>query len=281
MAEEQRSAIVISLSSDIGAAIGQRWRARGYKLFGTYRTKSKVVDELRSAGIQLVQCNLVDPQSIRQACSALRALCGKWDILVICAGTQDPVSTFAGCDFLDWESSIRTNFIGQMHIVHELLPCRRADSVLGPCVMLFAGSGTNNAPLNYSAYVVSKIALIKMCELLDAEIPDTRFVILGPGWVKTKIHKSTLRAGTQAGSNYERTIQKLRSDECTPIERVLDCCDWLLQIPRESISGRNFSVVFDKWGTDELPEMLADNPEMYKLRRYGNTWLTRNSRTGG
>jgi NAD(P)-dependent dehydrogenase (short-subunit alcohol dehydrogenase family) len=273
-----RSAIIISASSDIGTAMSQRWLAYGWNVFGTYRTQSRAVDELRIRGMKLVHCDLSSVKSIHDACADLRALCPQWDVLVLCPGTQDPVGGFAECDFDEWEGSVRVNFTSQMRIVHELLPSRRGNPTLEPCVLLFAGGGTNNAPVNYSAYVISKIALIKMCELLDAEISDTRFVIVGPGWVKTKMHESTLRAGVRAGVNYQRTVEKLAGDECTPMHQVLDCCDWLVDAPREWISGRNFSVVYDMWGTEELAQRLAGEPSMYKLRRYGNEWLVKNVR---
>lgn len=271
-----RSAIIISASSDIGTAMSRRWFARDWNIFGTYRTQSQAVNELQDHGVQLVYCNLSDHQSVRDACSDLRSLCPEWDILVMCPGTQDPVGSFIECNFDEWEESVRVNFTSQMRIIHQLLPSRRVNSALEPCVLLFAGGGANSAPVNYSAYIISKIALIKMCELLDAEIPDTRFVIIGPGWVKTKIHDATLSAGARAGANYQRTIQKLSSDECTPMDEVLDCCDWVVDAPRKLVSGRNFSVAFDKWGTEELAKMLVEYPDMYKLRRYGNDWLVKN-----
>lgn len=278
MIKQDRSAIIISASSDIGNAISRRWLARGWNVFGTYRTRSQAVDELHSLGAKLVYCDLSDPISIRDACSSLGTFCLRWDVLVMCPGIQDPVGAFIDCSFDEWEESVRVNFTSQMRIIHQLLSSRRLNSALGPCVLLFAGGGTNSAPANYSAYIVSKIALIKMCELLDAEISDTRFVIVGPGWVKTKMHESTLRAGTRAGANYQHTVEKLASDECTPMDQLLDCCDWVIDTPHELISGRNFSVVFDKWGTEELVQRLAEEPNMYKLRRYGNEWLVRNKR---
>jgi NAD(P)-dependent dehydrogenase (short-subunit alcohol dehydrogenase family) len=145
----------------------------------------------------------------------------------------------------------------------------------GACVLLFAGGGTNDAPLNYSAYTISKIALIKMCELLDAEIPDTRFVIVGPGVVQTKIHRATVEAGARAGQNAQRAREALEGSHCTPMERVLDCCDWVVEAPRESISGRNFSIVFDAWGTEALERQLMQDPDLYKLRRSGNDRLVK------
>ncbi len=253
-----------------------RWLTKGWHIFGTYRTESKAVEELKSIGANLVTCDLRNKNSLEAACADLRRLCPRWDALVLCPGTQEPVDLFIESKFDEWDNSIKINFTNQLRIVHELLPNRSQNNKTSPCVLLFAGGGTNNATVNYSAYTISKIALIKMCELLDAEIPDTRFVTIGPGWVKTKIHESTLKAGSQAGANYQRTLKKLESNECTPMEYVLDCCDWLIDSPREVISGKNFSVVFDAWNTDELVKMLKEDKDMYKLRRYGNDFLMPN-----
>ena len=272
MNKQKRSAVVIAASSDIGSAICRRWLAGGWHIFGTYRQHSSTVDELLTGGAELVQCDLTDRASIIAAGSALRTLCPQWDALVMCPAIQDPVGAFHECDFDEWEESLLVNFTSQMRLIHELLPARNVNSTPEPIVLLFAGGGTNDAPTNYSAYIISKIALTQMCELLDAEIPDTRFAIVGPGWVKTKIHESTLRAGARAGANYQRTIEKLAGNECTSMEQVLNCCDWLVEAPRKLISGRNFSVVFDKWGTSALEQQLVADYNMYKLRRHGNDW---------
>ena len=89
---------------------------------------------------------------------------------------------------------------------------------------------------------------------------------------------ATLKAGQRAGANYEYTVQKLQNGECTPMEEVLDCCDWLINSPRAVVSGRNFSVVFDHWGDPKLEEALLNDPNLYKLRRFGNNQMVRDRR---
>ena len=275
MNEEPKAAVVISASSDIGTAMSRRWLARDWPVIGTYRTPSATAEELSRLGMAMVCCDLSDRTSVRSACHVLREACPAWDVLVLCPGSQEPVGPFEACDFEEWEASVRVNFTAQMRIVHELLPCRTTRPHSSPCVLFFAGGGTNNATVNYSAYTVSKIALIKMCELLDAEIDDARFVIVGPGWVKTKIHAATLRAADKAGKNYHRTTEKLAGDECTPMVTVLDCLDWVIQAPSRVVGGRNLSVVFDEWGSSALEQQLTAEPNMYKLRRCGNEWESR------
>ncbi len=261
-----RKAIIISASSDIGEAMARRWKTNGWEVAGTFRTSSRQVNDLTEQSIKLVACDLADKGSVQKACEELKKIMPKWDVLVLCPGTQEPVGLFAESDFDAWENSVRINLTAQLRVVHELLPGRNQNA----CVLFFAGGGTNSAPTNYSAYTLSKIGLIKMTELLDAEVSDARFVIVGPGWVKTKIHEATLKAKEKAGSNYQRTKDKLVGDECTPLEQVLDCCDWIIDAPRGVVSGRNFSVVFDSWGDERLVIKLKQEKDMYKLRRAGD-----------
>lgn len=268
--EEKHSAIIIGISSDIGMALTQRWLDRGYGIFGTYRTESDAVSEIKSKGVNLIDCNVSDPVSIRDACRKIKKLCPAWDILVICSASLEPIDFFIESTFEDWENSVKLNFINQMQIIYELLPIRRTGSMLGSRVLLFSGGGINDAPTNYSAYTISKIAAVKMCELLAAEIPDTGFTSIGPGWVKTKIHDQTLKAGRKAGSNYRRTLEKLKTGDFTPMEHVLDCCDWVVDAPKEVVSGRNINVVHDNWGNKVFERELAEDRHLFKLRKYGS-----------
>jgi NAD(P)-dependent dehydrogenase (short-subunit alcohol dehydrogenase family) len=209
------------------------------------------------------------------ACEELKRRAWHWDVLVLASGTLEPVGPFLQCNFADWAASIAANFTGQMQVLHELLPARRVAGALPPMALLFAGGGANNAPVNYSAYTLAKIALIKAVELLAAETRDCRLTILGPGWVKTKIHEATLRAGERAGANYQRTLEKLTQDECVPMQSVVECCNWIVAADSEVASGRNFSAAFDAWGDPRLEELLRADPDMYKLRRAGNAKLAR------
>jgi len=265
-----KSAILIGASSDIGTALCEDWLSKGWDISGTYRTFSPAVRRLEEQLLNLVQCNLADTASVEFACSSINWRASSWDVLILGPGLQDPVGLFPQSDFDEWEESIKVNFTSQLRFVHRLLANRNVSAGQSPTVLFFAGGGTNNAPTHYSAYIASKIALIKMTEILAAEILDTKFVIVGPGWVKTKIHDSTLKDRDMAGSNYERTLEKLAGADCTPMQKVIDCCNWLIDSPLSLVTGRNFSVVFDNWGSPELDGLLAKQFDMYKLRRFGN-----------
>lgn len=265
--------IIVSASSDIGRALAEDWLDAGCEVHGTYRTRTAAVDELARAGASLTCCDLADAALIASAGGEIRRAAADWDVLVLAAGALEPVGPFAECDFAAWSASMAVNFTAQLQVLHELLPARRRGADLPPLALFFAGGGANSAPANYSAYTLAKIALTKAVELLDAEIPDCRFAILGPGWVKTKIHEATLAAGARAGSNFERTLEKLSRDECLPMELVVECCNWLVAAERELIGGRNFSAAYDAWGDPRLDDLLRGDRDLYKLRRAGNAAL--------
>ena len=251
-------------------ALAERWLNAGWQLAGTFRQPSAKTDALSVAGAQLTELDLASPSSVTEAAQRLQAMMQTWDALVLCPATMEPIAPFAECDFDAWATGLEVNLIQQLRLLHALLPSRQTSGERQPTVLMFAGGGTNSAPDRFSSYTLSKIAAIKMCELLDREIPDTKFSILGPGWVRTKIHDETLRAGTQAGAALEQTRQRLDGDNFTPMSDILDCCDWLLAAPRAAVGGRNFSVAHDNWGSDELTRLLLSDQDSYKLRRHRN-----------
>ncbi|MCH9627854.1 MAG: hypothetical protein S4CHLAM2_15010 [Chlamydiales bacterium] len=255
-----KKAIVISASSDIGAALCQDWTQKGWEVIGTYRTSVPPADT------ESLFCDLLSPHSIENAAASIQKKMPNWDVLVCSSGTLNPIGPFETTPFSNWEQGIEANFLRPLQMVHALLPYRSE----GATVLFFAGAGTNSAAPNYSAYALSKIALIKMCELLDAEMPDVRFVIVGPGWVKTKIHEETIQAKTKAGSNLERTLDRLKDQKFTSMEEVVACCNWLIHSSNPELGGRNYSVVYDPWGEDTLENHVKQNPDFYKLRREGN-----------
>jgi len=265
--------IIISISSDIGFNLAKDWLDKGIKVSGTYRTKTDQCEELEALGAKLIKCDLSDIKSIDDSIRELNKL-QKWNDLVVATGSLEPIGNFIDCDIDAWSNSINVNFISQIRFIHGLLPNRNLEDSSSPSVLMFAGPGTNNATQDYSAYTISKIASIKMVELFDTEITDTSFSILGPGWVKTKLHDSTIQSKDAGGSNYYKTIEMLGEDgkKCYPMEKVIDCCNWILSSDRELVGGRNFSSVFDPW-EDEKIKLIMNDKNLFKLRRFGNDFF--------
>jgi NAD(P)-dependent dehydrogenase (short-subunit alcohol dehydrogenase family) len=264
-----QTVFILSASSDIGYGLMERYLDQGAQVIGTYRnlgSLEKLKDHPRA---QLIHLDLDSPGDIEKAASFMKTEQLNWDLFIAANGTMEPIGPFMDVDGETWQQSIVSNALMPCRLVQALYPFRRISSLNSVC--LLAGGGTNNPFRNYSAYCLSKILLIKMCELLDDENPDLKSFILGPGYVRTKIHDETLKAGQNAGDNHQKTLEFFGS-EGTPLDDIFDCIEWCVSQKRDAVSGRNFSVVHDPWrnGGLDLVSALTKDKNLYKLRRSGN-----------
>jgi NAD(P)-dependent dehydrogenase (short-subunit alcohol dehydrogenase family) len=268
---QDKAVFILGVGSDIGARLAVMLVTRGARVVGTYRSEESVAELRALPEIRLIACDAANPESVQRAAAAYGDLGLPWDIFISCVGVLEPIGRFFSLNFDLWESSVRVNSLAQLRVLHALQPHRRAQSPNH--AFFFAGGGTNSPFRNYSAYCLGKILLIKMCELLDDEDPSLNAVILGTGWVNTKIHRQTLVNPAAAEANYSRTREFLRAPEKgTSFEDIFACIEWCVRAGRELVGGRNFAIVHDAWreGT-ELLEQLRQDPNKFKLRRHGNT----------
>ena len=252
---EKGSVFILSVSSDIGRALALAYLDDGYEVIGTYR-RPELVADLR--GITLIHCDITSKKSIRLMIETFAAFKSPWDIFISSVGTLEPIGAFFSADFDVWEEAVTVNSLAQLRVLRELWPYRRQGQLCHAA--FFAGGGTNNSFPNHSAYAASKIFLIKMCELLDAENTDLNIFILGPGFLPTKIHR------------FQPTMDFLPSrQEKTAYKDVYGCINWCIAMGKNIAGGRNFSVVHDLWQEDALlVEQLQRDKNKFKLRRFRN-----------
>ena len=265
-----KTALILGITSDIGRELALRLRAEGWSVAGTYRDGSKP-DNAIAREWMLVHCDFATAESVDGAAVLLREKHLRWDLAIVAVGTEEPIGPFFENDPAAWERGVTVNALGPLRLLRAVHGLRKASAP--PAVAFFSGSGTNSAAPTYSAYSASKILLIKMCELLDAESPDTSFFIIGPGIVRTKIHQQTLDAPKLSGKNFDKVVEFLGStNPGTSHADIHDCLMWCVAQGKAVVGGRNIALAHDSWrdGGASLSAALRDDLDLYKLRRHGN-----------
>lgn len=248
-------AIILGITADIGRGLAKQLICDGWTVTGLGRDLERVGD----LGVACIDINMEDSTSVASVFDQI----SQWDLFISAIGTMTPIGPFFDLDFDDWERSITVNLTAQLRVLHAIWPKR----ALRPNIMFFAGGGTNNAMPNYSAYCISKIALIKMVELIDDEAPETNIFINGPGFTRTRIHEETLAAGALAGQSFAKTQSFLRSDGGTSMDDIYKHMQWCMAHP-SAASGRNFSTVHDPWRDgNKLASALEGQMNALRLRR--------------
>lgn len=265
---DQKNIFIQSITSDIGLAMAQKYYQQGFKVAGTYKSEG-LLAEVRKLDADVCFCDLSDAKSIVETIDYFRKQSIRWNTYISCASTCNPLQAFYEANFDEWIEGLQVNAIGHLRLLHGMHELRSSDSAN---VIFFTGPGTNNAPRNFSAAIVSKIMLYKMCEILQEENPTMNTFIIGPGWTKTKTHQEILASPHISEEKYLETIDFLENRAGTDMEDIYECIRWLENQGAGVAGGRNFSVVNDKWGSAHLSNALKNNSEMYKLRRYLNDW---------
>lgn len=188
-----------------------------------------------------------------------------WDLVLVPMGKISPVGIWHDKETSDfrWTLCFESNVILPFMLLRSLWKQR----LPGARVCFFAGSNPNMIMPGYSAYNVSKMALLKLVEQIDYETPDHVFFALNPGIVLTKIHD-------QSGNWLNPKLAKAReANQSTPPERIYAALKWCLEKPKSVVGGRNICVSDFQAPTplgnydDLLARHLYQNPSMYKLRR--------------
>lgn len=259
--------LIAGITSGIGSVLASHFYQRSWAVYGTSRRPEAA---LKDAAQEVATCDFSMAASIDGACEMLTKAMPPWDLLVVTPATMLPIGRFAEVDVDEWSASIEVNLVGQLRFVHRMIPHANTAPGRTPLCLFFAGGGTNSAPIAFSAYTLSKVALIKAAELLDAEHDEISFAILGPGWIRTSIHDQTLQAVATPPAIREETQRRLDSDDFIEMHRVVEAVDWMTEQSKSIVGGRNFSVSDDAFGDPGFNAFLLEDPNRLKLRRRGN-----------
>lgn len=264
--------IILSISSDIGMVLAKRYLKDGFQVIGTYRTFSEKLFSLqKEKSCILIACDITNPGKVKAFVTKLKGLKVRWGTFISCVGEPRPLTGFFESDFDIWAKSVHINAIEQLRVLHALYPLRDKNKTCN--VVFFAAGGINKAVINFSAYTIGKIILVKMCEYVDAEEKDLNIFTVGPGWTRTKTHELILNDPGISKEKRLETLKFLKRGKGTDVGYIYECVRWLSKIGKRVTSGRNFSIVYDPLDVkerDKLKEKLKKDKDMYKLRRYGS-----------
>jgi len=173
-------------------------------------TKAIVETEFPSVHVAAHAVDITDEAAIHNAADEI----GRWDILILNAAAVDKPSSILQANVTDWWrvfevrppsryqhsplavfsyygqklTPSQTNVKGSMVPVHAFLPNRNEGAaVVGVNAAMITVPAEHLVSRAVSAYVSSKIALLKFMELFAAENPDVFVVSVHPGVVRTPL----------------------------------------------------------------------------------------------
>ena len=271
MMAEPKRVVITGASSGIGAALTRSLAAEGHQIYACARRADQLRRVTKQETLALsYACDVSDEDQVAAFAKWVSARTAHVDAVVHCAGAFGAIGPMQTTDSQEWLRTIHTNVFGTYLIIKHMIPLLAQAS--SPRLVTFSGGGAFGPFANYSAYAVSKAAVVRLTETLAVELASRRIVVhaVAPGFVATEIHEATIRSGPElAGREFFEQTQRLLHEGRVPIEVPVACVKFLLSDAAAGLTGKTISASFDPWGTPAfvalIPKLNAS--EAYTLRR--------------
>jgi 3-oxoacyl-[acyl-carrier protein] reductase len=271
---QARRILVTGGSLGIGLEVSRELARRGARVIVAARGAEAIaaaLDGLEGSGHEAISIDVSDQEAWNAASSAIDAG-GALDGIVTAAGILGPIGALEELAVDDLLQTLAVNVAGTMLALRFALPRLRASK--GRAVTFSGGGGTSPLP-RYDAYATSKAAVVRLTENLAAG-GEIEINAVAPGFVMTRMHEETLRAGAEAAgeSYFRRTQDQLREGGFPPGEAA-ELVAFLLSGHAAGITGRLISAQWDPWREEEFRARLREDPDLAKLRRIDDQFFGR------
>ncbi|MEO9892940.1 SDR family oxidoreductase [Aurantibacter sp.] len=201
----QKVVLVTGGSSGIGKSICILLAANGYNVYGTTRNVAKHPD---FSAFDLLEMDVRNVETIKQAVDEIIAKEGKLDVLINNAGVgiTGPIEETPHSEIL---SAFDTNFNGPLHVVKEVMPHMRKQGG-GYIINITSIAGYMGLPFR-GVYSASKGALSIVTETIRMEAKEFNIKVssLAPGDFVTNIASGRYHAPIKANSAYKKYAESL------------------------------------------------------------------------
>ncbi len=257
----------------LGLEVARHLASAGAQVMIAGRTAAALdaaLAELEGAGHERLRLDVSNATAWQEATVRIDAG-GDLHGLATAAGILGPIGALDDLPAADLAETIAVNLVGTMLALRFALPRLRVSS--GRAVTFSGGGGTS--PLSrYDAYAASKAGVVRLTENV-AVGSDIEINAVAPGFVATRMHDETLRAGPEAAGQtyYQRTREQLDSGGF-PASEAAELVAFLLGPVAAGITGRLISAQWDPWRDEKFQERLRKDSDLAKLRRIDDQFYT-------
>ena len=215
MVSNQKVSIVTGSSSGIGLETALILARNGYFTYATMRTPEKdapikTAVEKENLPIKVIQLDVTDDESLKNAINHVTSEAGRIDVLVNNAG-YGLVGALEDLSMEEIKTQFETNLFGLVRVIQAVLPTMRRQRS-GRILNLSSGAGLFGYP-GGSAYVSTKFAVEGLSESIAYELEPfgIKVILIEPGFIQTNFANSMVIAkkAQDPTSPYSQMMQRI------------------------------------------------------------------------
>ena len=269
---EGQVAVITGAGRGIGRAIALSYAREGAQLALAARSESELeqtvvaVTELGAEAIA-VPTDITSQGHTERLAQAVVERFGRIDVLVNNAGISGPIGPLQDNDIAEWVDTINVNLTGTFLVCRAVIPVMLEQG--GGRIINLSGAGVANAWSNMSAYCSSKVAVVRLTEVLAQELEGKGIFVnaLGPGSVHTSMWEKMTEQAAEAGADFIHGLgQRVLSGGGASIDDCAELAVWLASDESGTLTGRIISAAADDFRSlsPRIDEIMAG--DAYTLR---------------
>lgn len=190
---EKRTILITGASSGIGWAAALRMKALGWSVFATARQRSDLDRLQREAGVEALELELADSQSIAACANTILERTGGRVDALFNNGAYGQVGAVEDLTPEVLRRQLEVNLIGGHDLTRRLIPSMRANKS-GRIVQCSSVLGFVSGPFR-GAYCASKFAMEGLSDAMRLELVGSgiHVVLIEPGPIRTKFVETALK----------------------------------------------------------------------------------------
>ena len=272
---QDKVAVVTGAGRGIGRVIAVAFAREGARVVVAARNEAELEQTVaavsEAGGLAIaVPTDVTDHAQVERLAAAAVERFGRIDVLVNNAGISGPLGPLETNDVAAWVDTVNVNLTG------TFLCCRAAIPVMlrqeAGRIINLSGAGAANAWSNMSAYCSSKVAVVRLTEVLAQELDGKGITVnaLGPGSVHTTMWDKMTEEAAEVGATFiHETGLRVTSGGGASIDECAELAVWLASEESGALSGRLISAATDDFHglPPRIDEIMAS--DAYTLRRVG------------
>lgn len=186
---KEKTILITGTSRGIGFHLAKRFLAEGYRVIGLSRSKTEIKDRnFEHLAVDLSNWNFA------------YQLAKEWHSQPICglihnAGIHGPTGSFETNFLSGWVDTFSVNLFSAVALTQPLIPTLRQNKGF---IIFLSGGGSGFVRPNFSAYGVSKTAVVRLAENLAKELyPEIKVYCVAPGPNRTELLQEAIQGGEQ------------------------------------------------------------------------------------
>ena len=270
---QDKVAVITGAGRGIGRAIAIAFAKEGAQVALAARNEAELSETgvlVEAAGLKplIVPTDVTDQAQVEALADSVVARYSHIDVMVNNAGISGPLGPLETNDVAAWVDTVNVNLTG------TFLCCRAAIPVMlrqgeGKIINL-AGAGATNAWSNMSAYCSSKVAVVRLTEVLAQELEHKGITVnaLGPGSVHTSMWDHMTVEAAEVGATFiHETGLRVTAGGGASMDECAELAVFLASEESGALTGRLISAATDDFRG--LPPRIAEimGSDAYTLRR--------------